>query len=259
MRQAVLAPVQEHVEEVRTLRAQANAMCNSLDDCRRCLERAEAADAATPHADAAAALAALATVQRTAVAAPALLELHVRALLVQGDFAGCLKLLPPAAAPFPAAAAAPPLWADWAVARAAYGQGEAERAQVLLQALVGRALAEEPGMQLSPLCCRQLLFICANYNIRLSIRSVPMQLEAEIAEQRARERAWGRGRGLAVGEDVTSSTRSGGSDGEAAAAAVTRTAAAARALLSTVTQQLAHKTAGNTAFKNGQFSQVGCV
>lgn len=142
------------MQEVHALRAQATAMLTSLDDCRRCLERAEAAEAPMPHADAAAALAALATVRRTAVAAPALVELHVRALLAQGDFTGCLKLLPPAAATFTAAAATP-LWADWAVARASYGQGEAERAQTLLQALVGRALAEEPGEDARPSlsCC----------------------------------------------------------------------------------------------------------
>jgi len=153
-------------------------------------------------------------VRRTATAAPALVELHVRILLVTGDFAGCLKLLPSpspssssssssavsSSAVSAAAAASPPMWADWAAARAAYGQGEAERARALLQALVGRALAEAP-----------------------------------VGEEDARA--------------------SGG--GEAAAA---RTAAAARALLSTVTQQLAHKTAGNAAFKTGRFSQVGgCV
>jgi hypothetical protein len=33
-------------------------------------------------------------------------------------------------------------------------------------------------------------------------------------------------------------------------------AATARALLGTVTQQLAHKVAGNTAFKSGQYAQV---
>lgn len=57
---------------------------------------------------------------------------QARALLAAGEYTACVRLLPDTSS----SSASPPLWAEWCVARAAYGQGDAERAQALLQVLI---------------------------------------------------------------------------------------------------------------------------
>ena len=57
---------------------------------------------------------------------------QARALLAAGEYTACVRLLPDSSS----SSASPPLWAEWCVARAAYGQGDAERAQALLQVLI---------------------------------------------------------------------------------------------------------------------------
>ena len=58
---------------------------------------------------------------------------QARALLAAGEYTACVRLLPDSSS---SSSASPPLWAEWCVARAAYGQGDAERAQALLQVLI---------------------------------------------------------------------------------------------------------------------------